>query len=116
MKKTIILSVLAVLVLSACGDPKDEASEIAQQACIADKNSDIDTLRDLMDDEIFEVNKAIHENTDPLMKKVLKMLNCDLKNTEALEGGGFVVSFKKHNSYEVKEVDGDLKVVGEQYY
>ena len=44
------------------------------------------------------------------------MLNCDLKNTEALEGGGFVVSFKKHNSYEVKEIDGDLKVVGEQYY
>jgi hypothetical protein len=116
MNKTILLSVLAVLVLSACVDPKDEASEIAQQACIADKNSDIDTLRDLMDDEIFEVNKAIHENTDPLMKKVLKMLNCDLKSTEVLDDGGFVVHFKKHNSYEVKEVDGDLKVVGEQYY
>jgi hypothetical protein len=116
MNKTILLSVLAVLVLSACVDPKDEASEIAQQACIADKNSDIDTLRDLMDDEIFEVNKAIHENTDPLMKKVLKMLNCDLKSTEVLDDGAFIVSFKKHNSYEVKEVGGDLKIVDEQYY
>ena len=51
MKKIIILSVLAILVLSACGDPKDEASEIAQQACIADKNSDIDTLSDLMNEK-----------------------------------------------------------------
>jgi hypothetical protein len=44
------------------------------------------------------------------------MLNCDLKSTEVLDDGGFVVNFKKHNSYEFKEVDGDLKVVGEQYY
>lgn len=116
MKKTIILSVVAVLVLSACGDPKDEASEIAQQACIADKNSDIDALSELMNDEMFEMNKAMHKSADPMMKKILKMLNCDLKNTEVLEGGGFVVSFKKHNSYEIKEVDGELKIVGEQYY
>jgi hypothetical protein len=116
MKKTIILSVLAVLVLSACGDPKDEASEIAQQACIADKNSNIDALSGLMNDEMFEMNKAMHESADPMMKNLLKMLNCDLKSTEVLDDGGFVVNFKKHNSYEVKEVDGDLKVVGEQYY
>ncbi|AOW78372.1 hypothetical protein A3Q34_16905 [Colwellia sp. PAMC 20917] len=116
MKKTIILSVLAVLVLSACGDPKDEANEIAQQACIADKNSDIDTLSDLMNDEMFEMNKAMHENADPLMKNILKMLNCDLKSTEVLDDGSYIVNFKKHNSYEVKEVDGDLKVVGEQYF
>jgi hypothetical protein len=116
MKKTIILSVLVVLVLSACGDPKDEANEIAQQACIADKNSDIGALRDLMDDEIFEINKAMHQNADPLMKNILKMLNCDLKSTETLDDGGFVVRFKKHNSYEIKEVDGDLKIVDEQYF
>lgn len=116
MKKKIILSVLAVLVLSACGDPKDEASEIAQQACTADKNSDLRSLRDLMNEEMFEMNKAMHQNADPQMKSILKMLNCDLKSTEVLDGGGFVVNFKKHNSYEVKEVDGDLKVVGEQYF
>ena len=116
MKKIIILSFLAVLVLSACGDQKDEASEIAQQACIADKNGDIDTLRDLMNDEMYETNKAMHENADPLMKNILKMLNCDFKSTEVLDDGGFVVSFKKHNSYEVKEIDGDLKIVGEQYF
>ncbi|AAZ25898.1 hypothetical protein [Colwellia psychrerythraea] len=46
MKKTIIISILASLALTACGDPKDEASEIAQQACIADKNSDLGGLRD----------------------------------------------------------------------
>jgi hypothetical protein len=116
MKKTMIISILASLALTACGDPKDEASEIAQKACIAEKNSDIDALSELMNDEMFEMNKAMHENADPLMKNILKMLNCDLKNTEVLEGGGFVVSFKKHNSYEVKEVDGDLKVVGERYF
>jgi len=116
MKKIITFSVVAVFVLSACGDPKDEASEIAQQACIAGKNSDIDALSGLMNDEMFEMNKAMHENADPLMKNIIKMLNCDLKSTEVLEGGGFVVSFKKHNSYEIKEVDGDLKIVGEQYY
>ncbi len=116
MKKTLIISILASLVLTACGDQKDEANEVAQQACIADKNSDIDALSELMNDEMFETNRAMHESADPLMKNILKMLNCDLKNTEAFEGGGFVVHFKKHNSYEIKEVDGDLKIVGEQYY
>lgn len=107
---------MASLTLTGCGDPKEEASEIAQQACIADKNSDIASLSEVMDEEMFELNKAMHESADPQMKRILKMLNCDLKNTETLEEGGFVVSFKKHNSYEIKEVDGDLKVVGEQYY
>ncbi|MBA6373348.1 hypothetical protein H4J56_18185 [Colwellia sp. BRX8-4] len=116
MKKTIILSVLAVLVLSACGDPKDEANKIAQQACIADKNSDIDALSELMNDEMFETNRAMHESADPLMKNLLKMLNCDLKSTEVLDDGSYIVNFKKHNSYEVKEVDGDLKVVGDSIF
>jgi len=116
MKKTIIIPILASLVLTACGDPKEEASEIAQQACIANKNADLNTLKELMNDEMFEINKRAFQDADPMLLNILKMLNCDLKSTEVLEDGGFVVSFKKHNSYEVKEIDGDLKVVGEQYF
>jgi hypothetical protein len=108
--------VALALSLAACGEPKDEAIEIAQQACIADKNSDIGILRDLMDDDIFETNKAMHQNSDPLMKNILKMLNCDLKSIEKLDDGGFVVNFKKHNSYVIKEVNGDFKIVDEQYF
>jgi hypothetical protein len=116
MKKTIIISILASLALTACGDPKEEASEIAQQACIANKNADLHTLKALMNNEMFEINKRAFQDADPMLLNVLKMLNCDLKNTEILEDGGFVVNFKKHNSYEVKEVDGEFKVVGEQYF
>ncbi len=116
MNKIIISSVLAVLVLSACGDPKDEATEIAQQACIANKNADLHTLKALMNNEMFEINKRAFQDADPMLVNILKMLNCDLKSTEILEDGGFVVNFEKHNSYEVKEVDGKLKIVGEQYF
>jgi len=116
MKKLIMISVLASLALTGCSEPIDEASEIAQQACVADKNSDIDRLSELMNEEMFEMNKAMHQNSDPQMIRMLKMLNCDLKNAEVLEDGSFVVSFKKHNSYEVKELDGDFKIVGEQYF
>lgn len=116
MKKIIMISVLASLALTGCGDPKDEASEIAQQACIADKNSDIASLNRLMNEEMYEMNKSMHQGADPEIKRMLKMLNCDLKSAEELEQGGFVISFKKHNSYEVKEIDGEFKVVGEQYF
>ncbi|MBA6363606.1 hypothetical protein H4J42_07615 [Colwellia sp. BRX8-8] len=65
---------------------------------------------------MFETNRAMHESADPLMKNLLKMLNCDLKSTEVLDDGSYIVNFKKHNSYEVKEVDGDLKVVGDSIF
>ena len=116
MKKTIIISILASLVLTACGDPKQEASEIAQQACIANKNADLHTLKALMNNEMFEINKRAFEDADPMLKNLLKMLNCDLKSTDVLDDGGFVVSFKKHNSYEVQEVDGDLKFQPPVFY
>ena len=48
-----------------------------------------------MNDEMFEMNKAIHESADPMMKNILKMLNCDLKSTEVLDDGSYVVNFKK---------------------
>jgi hypothetical protein len=116
MRKIIIITVLASLILTGCGDPKEEAREIAQLACVADINSDIASLNELMNEEMFELNKVIHQNADPQMKRILKMLNCDVKSIEALEENGFVVNFKKHNSYEVKEVGGDLKVVGERLF
>ena len=77
MKKIIMISVLASLALTGCGDPKDEASEIAQQACIADKNSDIASLNRLMNEEMYEMNKSMHQGADPEIKRMLKMLNCD---------------------------------------
>ncbi|AAZ27639.1 hypothetical protein CPS_1808 [Colwellia psychrerythraea 34H] len=32
-----------------------------------------------MNEEMFEINKVMHESADPQMKRILKMLNCDLK-------------------------------------
>ena len=114
--KRIIIPVLTIFAVVGCSAPKDEATDVAQQACVADKNSGVDSMSDFMSAEMFEQNKMMHESADPQLKKMLKMLNCDVKNTEELEDGSFVVSFKKHNSYEVKDVDGDLRVVGEQYF
>lgn len=115
MYKLITLSLMACFVLTGCSAPIDEATEVAQQACIADKNSDVDSMADYMSAEMFEQNKMMHESADPQLKKMLKMLNCDLKNTEELDES-FVVYFKKHNSYEVKEINGEYKVVGENYF
>ena len=114
--KKLIIPVLTILAVVGCSEPKDEATDVAQQACIADKNSDVNSMADFMSNEMFEQNKVMHESADPQLKSILKMLNCDVKSTEVLEKGGFVVNFKKHNSYELAEIDGDYKVVGEQYF
>lgn len=113
--KKIIIPTLAVIALVGCSEPIDEATDIAKQTCVADKNSDVNSLADFMNEEMFEMNKAMHENADPQMKRMLKMLNCEVKSSEVLDGG-FVVHFKKHNSYELAEIEGDFKVVGEQYF
>lgn len=113
--KNLIMPVLTMFVVVGCSAPIDEATEVAQKACIADKNSDVESLADYMNAEMFEQNKMMHESADPQLKKMLKMLNCDVKNTEE-SGDGFVIHFKKHNSYEVKEINGDYRVVGENYF
>lgn len=113
--KKLIIPVLAMFVVAGCSAPIDKATEVAQQACIADKNSDVDSMSDYMSAEMFEQSKVMHESADPQLKKMLKMLNCEVKKTEELDDG-FVVYFKKHNSYDVKEINGDYKVVGEYYF
>ena len=66
-----------------------------------------------MNEKMFEMNKAMHQKYAPQMKRILKMLNCDVKNIEVLDEGDFVINFKKHNSSEVN--DGNLKVVGKGF-
>ena len=113
--KRIIIPVLTMVAVAGCSAPKDEATDVAQQACIADKNSDVDSMSDFMSAEMFEQNKMMHESADPQLKSILKMLNCEIKKTEELDDG-FVVYFKKHNGYKIKKIDGDYKVVGENYF
>ncbi|TMP77691.1 lipoprotein [Pseudoalteromonas sp. S983] len=114
--KKLIISTLAVLALSGCSSPKDEATEIAQKACLADKNSDMRSMAKYVSADILEENKQAHKMLGNGLKAFLKMQNCDVENTKKAEDGRFVVSFKKHSSYIVGEINGDLKVVEDMYF
>lgn len=114
--KKLIISTLTVLALSGCSSPKDEATEIAQKACLADKNSDMRSMAKYVSAEILEENKQAHKMLGNGLKAFLKMQNCDVENTTETEDGHFLVSFKKHSSYVVGEINGDLKVVEDKYF
>lgn len=113
MKKNIIL-IFTVFIVTGCTAPKEEATNVAKQACLANKNSDMTGMANYMSEEIFKENKEMHELGGDFLKPFLKMLDCGVENISEIEDGRFVVNFKKHNSYEVAEVNGDLKVVAEE--
>lgn len=96
MKKLLLIPALTIG-LVGCGDPKDEASEIAQEYCEAIKRTNFEDAENIAVSHVIEANKRWFDQDNRKYRKVFGSQRCGIKKVESSEDlTSFVVYY--HNS------------------
>ena len=122
MKKLFLISALAIG-LVGCGDPTDDASEIAQEYCEAIKLTNFDDAKDLAVGYVVDANERWFNKDNRKYRKVFGDQRCSIKNVDASEDEKsfkvyFSPSLKSEGSFveiEYSEDKGEYAVTGDMF-
>lgn len=82
MKKFLLATSIASL-LTACSDPIDEASQVAEQYCTAIKKTDFEEANNFALRHLVEANENWFNKDNRKYRKVFGKQRCTIKRTEA---------------------------------
>lgn len=122
MKKLLLIPVLSAA-LVGCGDPIDNAYEVAQDYCEAIKDTNFDDARSLSTGYVVDANERWFDKDNRKYYKVFKDQRCSIKNVEASEDNTkFTVYYsgtpEAKGSYveiEYSEDKGEYLVTGDMF-